>query len=181
MNSDTAPGAGTAIVAILEGVVAGDGADPPGDAPGGDDLAGLVAHLGRINAHQWWLEDDCRDRYDDDAAVADLKRRIDSSNLRRVATVDRIDAAVADRLGPGAPDAAPAAVTPGDVIDRLSVLVLKRHHASGRPTAEGRVALAAAEARLADLVTAYDLLVESLASGALRYRAVPTAKLYGSG
>jgi hypothetical protein len=149
----------------------------------GDDLGDAIRRLGLVNAHQWRLEDECRERYADDVALAELKRRIDASNARRVTTVDEIDRIIGERITPAVVDASspPALATPGDVIDRLSVLVLKHHHAAAAPSERSRQVLAVVAERLADLSTALDRLLGDIAAGRIRCSTVPTPKMYGSG
>jgi hypothetical protein len=93
--------------------------------------------LHRINRLLWDLEEVVRDRGLDAEAVRELKRRIDAANLRRHRAVAAIDDAV-DAMMPGQrddadPDAVVNSESVGQMVDRLSVLVLKQaaHTAPG--------------------------------------------------
>jgi len=150
-------------------------------AGGEDPAAARTARLGLVNCFQWHLEDACRAARHDPASVARLKAEIDRSNARRVRAVDEINLAVADdlrRSGAGAgPDPRIALATPGDLLDRLSILELKRCHALRR-----------AELGLVDLLTdqvddlcrGMDELVDDLLSSRVRMKLYRTVKLYGS-
>jgi hypothetical protein len=100
-----------------------------------------------------------------------------------VTTVDEIDRIIGERITPAVVDASspPALATPGDVIDRLSVLVLKHHPAAAAPSERSRPVLAVVAERLADLSTALDRLLGDIAAGRIRCSTVPTPKMYGSG
>ena len=105
-------------------------ADGP-DASGGDARAaeGVWHEIGvnhRFNARLWDEEDLARRRHVPDAEIAANKRNIDRYNQGRNDAVERIDEALAGRLGlPVKPDARLHSETPGMMIDRLSILSLK--------------------------------------------------------
>lgn len=146
--------------------------------PRTDGWLGDVSHLALINCFQWHLEDECRARYADATRLATLKRDIDDSNWRRVASIDAIDERVARELeGVAASDGTEpvALITPGNVLDRISILELKRYHAA--PDGE---ASAIVVEQLYDARRGLDRLVAELASGRDRMKLYRTVKLYGT-
>jgi hypothetical protein len=148
--------------------------------PGADgDWTNAITKLCLINCFQWHLEDECRARYADSNRLAALKRDIDESNRRRVRCIDAIDERVFRELD-GAVDRGDtkpvALVTPGNLLDRISILELKRYHA---PPGSGLAAIAAEQ--LDDACRGFDMLVEDLASARQRMKLYRTVKIYGSG
>ncbi len=90
-----------------------------------------IFQLHFANFELWHLEDQARDTYSGDAAVAATKRAIDQVNQRRNDTVESIDAALLQALQVRALPAASAPLhseTPGQMLDRLSILALKLYH-----------------------------------------------------
>lgn len=112
------------------------------------DWAGLAERLQLINAFQWHEEDRSRDPRADDATLAGVKRSIDSSNRRRVRTVEELDALLHDRLvaaGLLNGDAPLHSESPGSIVDRLTVLALKIFHLKAALAAARRAPAAAGE------------------------------------
>lgn len=147
-------------------------------APRVDGWAGEVGRLALINCFQWHLEDDCRSSYDDAVRLAALKREIDESNRRRVESIDAIDLGLAESLaasGPAEQSAPVAVLTPGALLDRISILELKRFHAPARSDVAAHV-----EEELADVCAGLDRLVAALAAREERLRVYRTVKLYGT-
>jgi hypothetical protein len=143
-----------------------------------DDWTSSVTRLCLINCFQWHLEDECRARYDDSERLAELKRRIDDSNRRRVLCIDAIDERLVRELGDadGSSGAEPVAlITPGNLLDRISILELKRCHAASR-----RDVVALVEEQLEDACRGFDRLVSDLVSARQRVKLYPTVKLYGA-
>jgi Protein of unknown function (DUF4254) len=143
-----------------------------------DDWTSSVARLCLINCFQWHLEDECRARYDDSERLAELKRGIDDSNRRRVLCIDAIDERLVRELGDpdgvGGPEPV-ALITPGNLLDRISILELKRYHAASREDVAALV-----EEQLDDACRGFDRLVSDLASSRQRVKLYPTVKLYGT-
>jgi hypothetical protein len=148
-------------------------------------LAGKIQRLGLINCFQWHLEDECRVSYSSQAVLADLKSRIDLSNHRRVKAIDGIDAAIQQRLpqdGHYGQAARIALVTPGSLIDRLSILELKRYHAyiiDPAKLASARVSVELLEEQISDLCAGIDEFFDDLLDGRQRLKVYRTVKLYG--
>lgn len=137
-----------------------------------DGLEGDTARLCLVNCFQWHLEDECRASYDDLARLGALKRAIDESNARRVRCIDELDARIVRELAPADGAGAVALITPANVIDRISILELKRYHARGE-----KAAVVAEE--LADARNGLDVLLADLASGRQRVKLYGTTKIYG--
>jgi hypothetical protein len=152
--------------------------DPPSGSPA---VGGLVAQLVRNNLRQWDLEDETRDPHASDSAVAIAKRAIDQLNLTRHRLVQDIDLAIATSLQypPTTTRAsAPLATeSPGMVLDRLSVLVIRR----ARTATMCADRLPALDAQLAVLVEALDSYLEDLYAGRRRFVAYEHLKLYAAG
>ena len=139
---------------------------------------GSVVQLCLVNCFQWHLEDECRVRYDNANRLAALKRDIDDSNRRRVACIDAIDERLIRELGDrdGSSETEPVAlITPGNLLDRISILELKRYHAG-----TGTDAAAMVVEQLDDACRGLDRLVSDLVSGRERVKLYRTVKLYGT-
>ena len=127
------------------------------------------------------LEDVTRDPDADDATVAGAKRAIDCLNLARHDLVERIDAAVDDAVEQS-PTAPMATESPGMVVDRLSVLVIRL----ARMTAASELApdgdfdrrLAALRAQIDALSEGLDTYLDELVLGRRRFLPYEHLKLY---
>jgi septation ring formation regulator EzrA len=142
----------------------------------------LVRELVESNLAQWELEDVTRDPSASDEVVANAKRAIDRLNVRRHGLVEQIDAFIAARLEQSA-DAPLATESPGMVLDRLSVLVIRRvrtESAAARQT-EYSERLPELEARIDALSSAFDSYVEELHAGTRRFLPYEHFKLYQFG
>ena len=91
----------------------------------------MVERLHRANYDLWHLEDEARDRNAADRTVAQVKRSIDSVNQRRNDLAERVDEDLLRHLRgldlPGT-TAELHSETPGQMLDRLSILALKVFH-----------------------------------------------------
>jgi hypothetical protein len=154
------------------------------------DLAsfeGKAVRLGLINCFQWHLEDECRSNYDSFEMMAHLKHAIDQSNHRRVKMIDEIDDQVSQSLFGlhlDTPQTRLALVSPGNVIDRLSILELKLFHVLARAAGNGSMEeyqlAKLLEEQIQDVCTGFDELMDDLMAGRLRLKFYRIVKLYGS-
>jgi hypothetical protein len=172
--SDRLVGATAAqLVAEMERVVGGG----PNDAA---DWAVLIGDLVGSNLRQWDLEDTTRDPDADDAAVANAKREIDRLNIGRHHLVEEIDSAFLGSSFDYHAAAPLATESPGMVLDRMSVLVIRRARtraaSSHHDSYEDR--LAAVESQLAALSLAFDSYLEELRAGTRRFLPYQHLKLY---
>jgi hypothetical protein len=162
------------VVAIIEGAIGGK-------RPAGEPAwASRIRDLVDSNLRQWDLEDTTRDLRASDADVAKAKREIDRLNSGRHHLVEEIDAAIDSRLDQSV--TAPIATeSPGMVLDRLSVLVIRRARtgaaAAHDPGCAGRMAVL--DAQLAALSTALDDYMHELRAGTRRFLRYQSLKLYG--
>jgi hypothetical protein len=142
----------------------------------------LVTELVQSNVAQWELEDGTRDPSASDEVVANAKREIDRLNIGRHRLVAQIDAQFAAGLEQSA-DAPLATESPGMVLDRLSVLIIRRARtksvAASQPDYSER--LPELEARIEALSSAFDSLVEDLQTGTRQFVPYEHFKLYRFG
>ena len=142
----------------------------------------LVTELVRSNLAQWELEDVTRDPSASDESVANAKRGIDRLNIGRHRLVEQVDARIAAGIEQSA-DAPLATESPGMVLDRLSVLVIRRVRtesvAASQPDYSER--LPELEARIDALTSAFDSYVEELQTGTRRFIPYEHFKLYQFG
>jgi hypothetical protein len=166
------PGA-AALIAEMEQAIRGE----PRSAVAG--LVGLVLELVRSNLRQWDLEDATRDPDASDATVAASKRAIDRLNLDRHRLVQKLDGEIASGLRQPA-SATLATESPGMVLDRLSVLVIRRARTAAASARDGSYVerLAAVDGQLAALATALDSYLQELRAGTRRFLAYEHLKLY---
>lgn len=164
------------LVGEMERAVAGD---PPAARPA---LAGLVLELVRSNLRQWDLEDATRDPHASDATVASGKRAIDRLNLQRHRLVQQIDAAIAEAVEQPM-TATLATESPGMVLDRLSVLVIRRARTAALSLPGGAYVerLPALDGQLAALSAAFDSYLQELRAGTRRFIPYEHFKLYAAG
>lgn len=90
-----------------------------------------IERLHRANFELWHEEDKARDPHADDAAIAAAKRAIDKINQRRNDAMESCDVSLLEELslaGLPNPQAELHSETPGLMLDRLSILSLKRYH-----------------------------------------------------
>jgi hypothetical protein len=160
------------VVAEMERVVLGG----PGTTPA---WASLVGDLVGSNLRQWDLEDASRDPSADDTVVANAKREIDRLNIGRHHLVQAIDTAFDSSLDQQA--TAPLATeSPGMVLDRLSVLVIRCARTRTALAHDGTYAnrLEAVGSQLAALSVAFDSYTAELRAGTRRFLPYEHLKLY---
>jgi len=143
----------------------------------------------RYNNLLWDEEDQARRRDVPDAAIAVNKRAIDGYNQKRNDAIERIDEALLGRLASVTPrpGAWHNSETAGAMIDRLSILALKRFHmaAQTRRADAGAQHVAACRDKLAlltqqrdDLGRCLDALLERAAQGEAFWRIYRQFKMY---
>jgi hypothetical protein len=141
--------------------------------------AALVGELVGSNLRQWDLEDKSRDPGADDSVVANVKREIDRLNSGRHHLVQEIDSAFGALLDDhvGAPL---ATESPAMVLDRLSVLVIRRARTRAASSDHASYAdrLEAVESQLAALSLAFDSYMAEVRAGSRRFLPYQHLKLY---
>ena len=164
-------------------------ADPPPAAAGGEWLDRVARHH-RANFDLWHIEDEARTPGATDAELADVKRRIDTTNQLRNDLAEDLDRALLDWLAPRRlpnPDAALHSESPGLIIDRLSILALKIYHTreeAGRRDAppghadRNQTRLAVLEEQRADLAHCLDALWRDTLAGSRRFKLYRQLKMY---
>jgi hypothetical protein len=150
----------------------------------------LVVRQHRANFDLWHIEDEARTPGATDADLADVKRRVDSTNQRRNDLAESLDRALLEWLAeqhlpnPAAPL---HSESPGLIIDRLSILALKTYHTreeTRRPncppghTERNRSRLAVLEEQRADLAACLDALWQDTLTGARRFKLYQQLKMY---
>jgi hypothetical protein len=162
--------------------------DAPDEAS--DPWLAAVVRQHRANFDLWHIEDEARAPGATDAQLADVKRRVDSTNQRRndlAEELDRTLLAWLEARGLPNPDAPLNSESPGLIIDRLSILALKIYHTreeAGRTGApEGhadrnRDRLNILEAQRADLAACLDALWRETLAGTRRFKLYRQLKMY---
>ncbi|MFH0976447.1 MAG: DUF4254 domain-containing protein [Spirochaetota bacterium] len=150
------------------------------------DIYYHIELLSLINTALWHEEDKARDPDADDSNIADVKRKIDKLNAMRVNKVEEIDKVLyqSNRINNEAPI---NSETVASIIDRLSILALKKYHMeyeANRKDAPGELRNKCAQkliminGQLIDLTNAYDQLIEDIKSGSRRYALYGQFKMY---
>jgi hypothetical protein len=173
-----------------------EGPLPAPAAPGGKlggaggEWLSLVARQHKANFDLWHIEDEARAPGASDAEIADVKRRIDRTNQLRNDLMEELDRAMQSWLEErGLPNpAAPLhSESPGQMIDRLSILVLKIYHtreeAERRDASPGhaernRERLKILEEQRADLAGCLDALWQETLGGTRRFKVYRQLKMY---
>lgn len=167
-----------------------DAASPMDPFPPTEPFPHLLQGLHRANFDLWHLEDQARAPRARADAIAEAKRRIDAVNQLRNDQIERCDAFLLAELGredlPN-PQAELHSETPGLMLDRLSILSLKRYHTleeMARPGAPGghlernRERLAILTRQRSDLAGCLDRLWQQLLQGQRRFQIYRQLKMY---
>jgi hypothetical protein len=156
----------------------------------GDKIGQLIGDQHRANFDLWHTEDEARTPGATDAQIADVKRRIDTTNQKRNDLSEQIDAFLLEVLsehGLPAENAPLNSESPGLMIDRLSILALKIYHTreeSERTDApnghvERNVArLMILEEQRADLALCLESLWKETMAGTRRFKLYRQLKMY---
>jgi hypothetical protein len=154
------------------------------------DWSALVARQHHANFDLWHIEDEARAPGCSDAALAHVKRRIDSTNQLRNDLAEQLDLALLEWLRPQLLPVADAPLhseSPGLMIDRLSILALKIFHTreeTQRPDAPPGHAqrnlqrLAILEEQRSDLAACLDFLWRETLDGTRRFKLYRQFKMY---
>jgi hypothetical protein len=159
-------------------------------APRGSGWLDRVARQHRANFDLWHIEDEARTPGATDVDVAQVKRRIDSTNQTRNDLAEDLDRTLLAWLEPRGlpnPEAPLHSESPGLIIDRLSILALKIYHTreeAGRADAppghaeRNRSRLAVLEEQRADLAHCLDGLWRDTLAGTRRFKLYRQLKMY---
>jgi len=155
-----------------------------------DPFLALVARQHAANFELWHIEDEARRPAAADAELAEIKRRIDTTNQRRNDAVEELDRCLLQELAVLAlpnPGALLHSETPGLMIDRLSILALKIYHTREETcredAPEGHVErncdrLSILEEQRADLAACFDALWTDILEGRRRFKLYRQLKMY---
>ncbi len=150
----------------------------------------VLESLHAANFELWHVEDEARAPCAGDAAIAAAKRRIDRVNQRRNDQVEHCDSLLLQELATlqlPRTDAELHSETPGMMLDRLSILTLKRYHTLEeieRPDApvghaeRNRERLGILERQRKDLAQCLDDLWAAMLQGKRRFTIYRQLKMY---
>jgi hypothetical protein len=162
-----------------------DSADLPSDP-----WLALVARQHRANFDLWHIEDEARTPGASDAQLADVKRRIDSTNQLRNDLAEELDRTLLHWLASQSlpQEEAPLnSESPGLIIDRLSILALKIYHtreeasranAAPEHAQRNRARLAILLEQRTDLASCLDSLWAETLAGTRRFKLYRQLKMY---
>ena len=153
-------------------------------------LESALEALHRANFELWHEEDNARAPHAGDAAIAQAKRNIDLINQRRNDQMEHCDSVLLEKLARNHlpnPMAELHSETPGLMLDRLSILSLKRYHTLEeieRPEApaghaeRNRERMAILERQRTDLAGCLDHLWADVLRGERRFALYRQMKMY---
>lgn len=155
-----------------------------------DPWLARVARQHRANFDLWHIEDEARTPGATDARLADVKRRIDTTNQRRNDLAEELDRTLLEWLEPQqlpTQNAPLHSESPGLIIDRLSILALRIYHtreeacrsdASDEHCERNRARLGILEEQRADLARCLDALWRETLAGIRRFKLYRQLKMY---
>ena len=146
----------------------------------------LVMEQHRANFDLWHEEDQARDPEATPEKIVAVKKAIDRLNQRRNDLMERIDEKLLEEAGEQHAEAPLHSETPGMMIDRLSILELKRFHteeevarAANEPHLNrNQERLAVLKEQRDDLRAALDALWVEIMSGRRRFKLYRQMKMY---
>ncbi len=153
----------------------------------GSSFDRLVLDQHRANFDLWHHEDATRDREASSHDLAEHKHAIDTLNQRRNDLAEQIDHTLLAAAPPQALTAPLHSETPGMMIDRLSILALKRFHTEEETRRDGadtahqqrnRDRLAVLDEQIADLAGCLDALWTDIIDGRRRFKLYRQMKMY---
>ena len=156
-----------------------------------DAVWASVAANHRCNIRLWDEEDQARRTDVGTDAIAANKRAIDRFNQKRNDAIEKMDEALLARLAsvPIMPDAWHNSESAGAIIDRLSILSLKRFHmdaqtrrsdVSAEHVSVCREKLRQIEVQRSDLASCFDRLLSLASEGRAFWRVYRQFKMYNS-
>jgi hypothetical protein len=155
-----------------------------------DSWLALVARQHRANFDLCHIEDEARTPGATDSKLADVKRRIDSTNQLRNDLSEQLDRTLLEWLAPQKlpHEKSPLhSESPGLMIDRLSILALKIYHtheeaerpdASPEHTERNHARLAILGEQRTDLARCLDILWRETLAGSRRFKLYRQLKMY---
>jgi hypothetical protein len=163
---------------------------PAEPAEASDLWLALVARQHCANFDLWHIEDEARTPGATDSELADVKRRIDTTNQLRNDLAEQLDRALLDWLRSQRLPAESAPLhseSPGLIIDRLSILALKIYHtreeaertdSSSGHAERNRQRLAILTEQRTDLTRCLDVLWRETLAGTRRFKLYRQLKMY---
>lgn len=156
-----------------------------------NEVLKLVQRKIKIDAEQWKMEDTIRAKYEKHSEAIELKKRIDNLNRERTEIIERIDECIRKELSNVKTliDARKATETPGLAIDRLCIMMIRKHHIEVRRALSKKGSEEEAEmSRRQNVVTqqieflrdAIDCLLKDLKQGAVECSWVRQMKMYAN-
>jgi Protein of unknown function (DUF4254) len=151
------------------------------------ELDALVVDQHRANFDLWHEEDEARDPKATPERIVEIKRAIDKLNQQRNDLMERIDRLLLAEAGEQREGAPLHSETPGMMIDRLSILDLKRFHTEEEIARAGgdeqharrnRERLAVIEEQRSDLAAALGALWADVSAGRRRFKLYRQMKMY---
>lgn len=156
-----------------------------------EGLLHLVCEQHQRNYLLWHQEDIARSPNVTDAAIAEVKRKIDRLNQQRNDLIEQIDLGLIHQLEAWGARPRPGArlntETPGSVIDRLSILALRLYHMDEQLTRDDvdedhramvRAKLEVLHEQLRDLSGALVELLDDIVAGRKRLKVYRQFKMY---
>jgi hypothetical protein len=168
--------------------LAAENAQPSADP--GPDWMGMIARQHRANIELWHIEDEARIPGATDAALAEVKRRVDRANQRRNDLAEELDRALLawlDSRHLPNPKATLHSESPGLIVDRLSILALKIYHtreeaeraeAPAGHAERNQARLEVLEEQRRDLAACLDALWRETLAGTRRFKLYRQLKMY---
>jgi hypothetical protein len=152
-----------------------------------EDFLGVVARNHLENFSLWHEEDIARCNHLGAERVMQAKRAIDGHNQRRNDLIEEMDRRIVATLNPPESGCPFNSETPGMMIDRLSILALKKYHmqeevdrsdASENHRAACTKKVGVIRRQIADLSTALSELLEDVQAGTRSFRVYFQFKMY---
>lgn len=155
-----------------------------------EPIQAAIKDLHQANFELWHQEDKARDTRGGHAAIAGAKRAIDRINQRRNDQIEICDTLLLQELAGETlpnPQAELHSETPGQMLDRLSILSLKLFHTTEEIERTGAPAghrkrnlerLAILDAQRSDLAVCLDRVWQRILGGELRFQVYRQLKMY---